>query len=432
MKSVRRADGLAMIFALAAAMLTAAPSLAQEGGQDDLKKVEEQIQADKARAEALEKKRRKASEDLHNLRREAIAAAKKAQAHEARLIELEATLLELGQREDSIRESLTQRRAQMTGTLAALQRLSRNPPQTMLAYPDAPTDMVRSALLLRTALPSIKGQADRLSHELYELSQIREDTRVQLASLEAETLELEDEQKRLRGVLKRKSTLLRQTEAERKEVDRRMAELGKRAQSIRGLLAQIEKERQQREAAEAKRREEEQRRLAKAAKPPAAKSGDDDEAVARSVALAKPSGIRPFPATGPISDPVSGRIVKQYGERNKFGQTERGVTYATRPGAQIVAPHDGLVAFAGPFEGYGQILIIEHDGGYHTLLAGLERLDTSVGQWVLTGEPIGAMGNSTIDKGGDTVGLYLELRRKGQPIDPNRWIASGKQNRTSG
>ena len=61
-----------------------------------------------------------------------------------------------------------------------------------------------------------------------------------------------------------------------------------------------------------------------------------------------------------------------------------------------------------------------------------ERLDTAVGQWVLTGEPVGAMGNSAIDKGGDTVGLYLELRRKGQPIDPNRWIASGKQNRTSG
>lgn len=432
MKSVRRADGPAAAFVLAAALLIAAPSFAQAAGQDDLKKVEEQIQADKARAEALEKKRRKASEDLHNLRREAIAAAKKAQAHESRLIELEATLLELAQREDAIRESLTQRRLQMTGTLAALQRLSLNPPQTMLAYPDAPTDMVRSALLLRTALPSIKGQADQLAHELYELSQIREDTRVQLASLEAETLELEQERGRLQGVLKRKSTLLRQTEAERKEVDRRMAELGKRAQSIRGLLAQIEEERKKREAAERKRREEEQRRLAEAAKAPEAKSGDDDTSVARAAALAKPPGIRPFPAKGPITDPVSGRIVTQYGERNKFGQTERGITYATRPGAQIVAPHDGLVAFAGPFEGYGQILIIEHDGGYHTLLAGLERLDTSVGQWVLTGEPIGAMGNSTIDKGGDTVGLYLELRRKGQPIDPNRWIASGKQNRTSG
>lgn len=431
MKSVRRAEF--SIFLLAAALMMAtAPSLARAGEQDDLKKVEEQIQADRDRAKALEKKHRTAAEDLHNLRREAIAAAKKAQEHEARLIELEATLLDLSQREDTIRESLTRRRSQMTGTLAALQRLSRNPPQTMLAYPNAPTDMVRSAMLLRTALPSIKKQADTLSRELYELSQIREDTRVQLASLETETLELEGEQKRLLGVLKRKSTLLRQTEAERKDVNRRMAELGKRAKSIRDLLAQIEEERKKREEGERKRIAEEQRRLAQIARAPSAKPGDEAAAIARSAALAKPAGIQPFPEKGQITDPVSGRILIKYGDRNKYGQTEHGITYATRPGAQIVAPHDGFIAFAGAFEGYGQILIIEHDGGYHTLLAGLERLDTSVGQWVLTGEPVGAMGNSTIDKGGDTVGLYLELRRKGQPIDPNRWIASGKQNRTSG
>lgn len=398
----------------------------------DLKKVEDQIRADRDRAEALKRKQRKAAEDLHNLRREAIAAAKKAQQHEARLTELESTLLELGEREDAIRESLTRRREQMTGTLAALQRISRNPPHSMLAYPDAPIDMVRSALLLRTALPTIQRQAGELSQELAELAEVRKETRLQLAAVEAETIELDEERKRLEVVLNRKSTLLRQTESERKEVSRRMAELGKRAKSIRGLLEQIEAERKQREEAERKRREQEQRRLAEAAGSPETKSGDDEAAAARVAALAKPAGIRPFPANGPITDPVSGRIVKRYGDRNRFGQTEHGITYAVRPDAQIVAPYDGLVAYAGPLEGYRQILIIEHDGGYLTLLAGLERLDTSVGQWVLAGEPVGAVGNSPIDKDGDTVGLYLELRRKGQPIDPNRWIASGKQNRTSG
>jgi septal ring factor EnvC (AmiA/AmiB activator) len=408
------------------------PYAAQADEKADLKKVEDQIRLDRERAEALERKQRKAAEDLHNLRREAIAAAKKAQRHESRLIELESTLLELSEREDAIRESLTRRREQMTGTLAALQRISRNPPHSMLAYPDAPTDMVRSALLLRTALPTIQKQADELSRELTELAKVREETRLKLAAVEAETHELEEERKRLEGVLNRKSTLLRQTESERKEISRRMAELGKRAKSIRGLLAQIEAERKQREEAERKRLEEEQRRLAEAARSPETKPGEEEAAAARVAALAKPDGLRTFPANGPITDPVSGRIVKRYGDRNKFGQTERGVTYAVRPGAQIVAPHDGHIAFAGPFEGYGQILIIEHDGGYHTLLAGLARLDTSVGQWVLAGEPVGAVGDSTIDKGGETVGLYLELRRKGQPIDPNRWIASGKQNRTSG
>lgn len=425
---MRWAEGLI----LAALVLTGIPAVSCADEKADLKKVEEQIQADKERAKALERKREKAAQELHNLRAEAIAAAKKAQQHEARLIELEASLQDLGEREDVIRESLTQRRSQLSGTLAALQRMTRNPPQTLLAYPDAPTDMVRSALLLRTALPRIKEQADELSGKLHELARVREETRMQLASLESETAELEKEQERLKDVLTRKSTLLRQTESERKEVQRRMAELGKRAESIRGLLAQIEEDRKRREEAERKRKEEEQQRLAKAAAPPSGKSEDDEAAIARSAALAKPPGIKPFPSNGLITLPASGKIVKEYGTRNKYGQTERGITYAVRPGAQIVAPYDGRVAFAGPFEGYGQILIIEHDGGYHTLLAGLERLDATVGQWVLAGEPVGAVSSSPIDKGSNTVGLYLELRRKGQPIDPQRWIASGKQNRTSG
>ncbi len=148
--------------------------------------------------------------------------------------------------------------------------------------------------------------------------------------------------------------------------------------------------------------------------------------------MAKPEGLRPFPVNGPITSPTSGEILRHYGERSRRGQTERGITFATRPGAQIVAPHDGQVVFAGPFEGYGEILIIEHDGGYHTLLAGLERLDATLGQWLLTGEPVGAMGQETVDLLGESQGLYLELRHNGRPINPQRWIASDNQNRTSG
>ncbi len=62
-----------------------------------------------------------------------------------------------------------------------------------------------------------------------------------------------------------------------------------------------------------------------------------------------------------------------------------------RAGAQIVAPFDGRIAFEGPFRSYGQILIIEHGGGYHTVLAGLDRVDAVVGQWLLAGEPVGPM-----------------------------------------
>jgi len=390
--------------------------------KSDLEQVEQQLETDRKRAAELKQEQDRNTTEINSLRREAIAAAKKAQRHEAQLIELEARLSELNEREAAIRDELSQRRYAMSGTLAALERLSLNPPQTLLAFPDAPTQMVRSGMLLRVALPRIREDAERLAGVLDELAGIREETRLQLASVESETVELEAEQKRLSRILHRKSTLLKQTEAERREVNQRVAELASKARSIRELLAQIEAERKQREAEERKRREE----LA-AQQAAALRQHEPDRPDATREPM-KPAGIRPFPARGPITDPTSAKIVLYYGQRNSLGQVERGITYATRPGAQIVAPYDGLVAFAGPFEGYGQILIIEHDGGYHTLLAGLERLDTSVGQWVLAGEPVGAMGTSSLD----SAGLYLELRRDGRPINPQRWIANAKQNRTSG
>lgn len=430
-KNVRRANIVSsrlfhpkiLLAALLLAVLSVAAPAAEKG---DLEQIERRLQEDRTRAEALEQEQKTKISELNGLRRQAIKAAKNAQNHEARLIELEAILMELNDRDATIRETLSQRRFEMSGTLAALERISRNPPQTLLAYPGAPTQMARSAMLLKVALPRIREEADQLTDTLDELTRIREETQERIAAVEVETVALEEEQNRLTGILRRKSTLLRQTKSERQEVNRRIGELAAKAESIRDLLAQIQAERERREEAERKRRETLAERQAEALQqqdePPQAPAKE------KAAALNKPNGIRPFPASGPITDPTSASVVRYYGQRNKMGQTERGITYATRPGAQIVAPHDGLVAFAGPFEGYGHILIIEHDGGYHTLLAGLERLDTGIGQWVLAGEPVGAMGRSAVD-GNE---LYLELRRRGRPINPQRWIANAKQNGTSG
>lgn len=415
---VRQADRPRLVLLLAAALASATvpPAFAADN-TIELQQLERQLEADRQQARALEQERRKTASELSRLRRESIAAAKKSQQHEARLVELESELASLAEQEDAARSALGQRHFEMAGTLAALERISRNPPQTMLAFPDAPVRMVRSAMLLRGVLPRVRAEADGLAAQLEELARIRERKRVQLVALAEATADLEQEQKQLADLLGRKSRLLKQTSTAWREVDRRIEDLAKRASSIRELLAQIEIERKRREEEEERRRREEAR-----SKP----------APETDLATSKPAGLHPFPVNGSIANPTSGKILRRYGERSRRGQTERGITFATRPGARIVAPHDGQIVFAGPFEGYGQILIIEHDGGYHTLLAGLERLDAMLGQWVLTGEPIGSMGQGTIDLLGETGGLYLELRHQGRPINPQRWIAGGNQNRTSG
>ena len=111
-------------------------------------------------------------------------------------------------------------------------------------------------------------------------------------------------------------------------------------------------------------------------------------------------------------------MVQAFGDRLSTGGEARGLTLETQPGAQIVAPYDGHVVFAGPFRDYGQLLIIEHAEGYHMLLAGFERIDSAVSQTLLAGEPVGVMPTAGNPR------LYFELRQSGRPINPLPWLAT--------
>ena len=138
-----------------------------------------------------------------------------------------------------------------------------------------------------------------------------------------------------------------------------------------------------------------------------------------------PKSIRAFPGVpGSLVRPVAGPLIAHFGEVDATGSRAKGILIQTRAGATVLAPFDGQVIFRGPFRGYGEILIIEHGGGYHSVLAGLGRSDAAVGQWVLAGEPVGAMGSPQDGK----AQLYVELRRDGQPIDPAPWLGKSDTN----
>jgi septal ring factor EnvC (AmiA/AmiB activator) len=133
--------------------------------------------------------------------------------------------------------------------------------------------------------------------------------------------------------------------------------------------------------------------------------------------IERPTLVRPFPSVpGGLLMPARGEVTRRFDPSAGSSLLSKGVTIETLPQAQVVAPFDGHVVFQGPFRGYGAILIIEHTGGYHTLLSGLGRIDVAVGQWLLAGEPVGVMGS------GGRPELYVELRRASQPIDPLPWL----------
>jgi septal ring factor EnvC (AmiA/AmiB activator) len=116
--------------------------------------------------------------------------------------------------------------------------------------------------------------------------------------------------------------------------------------------------------------------------------------------------------------PTDGPIVRRYGDKLAGGDRAHGLTIAAKAGAKVAAPGDGLVQFAGPVKGWGVILILRLAGGYHLVLAGLDRASVSVGQSVAAGAPVGWMA----DGRQTPAELYLEVRERDAPVDPGRWL----------
>jgi murein hydrolase activator len=151
-------------------------------------------------------------------------------------------------------------------------------------------------------------------------------------------------------------------------------------------------------------------------------------------------------ARGRLPLPVNGPRIKEFGVPDSLGGTEKGISIATRAAAQVTAPCDAWVVYAGPFRNYGQVLILNAGGGYHVVLAGMDRISVNVGQFVLTGEPIAVMigspGNGSqaaatqvtanFASSADKPVLYVEFRKDGSPIDPSPWWAASKGEKVRG
>ena len=129
--------------------------------------------------------------------------------------------------------------------------------------------------------------------------------------------------------------------------------------------------------------------------------------------------------------------MKEFGAPDGVGGLEKGISMATRPGAQVTAPADGWVVYAGSFRSYGQLLILNVGSGYHVLLAGMDRISVDLGQFVLAGEPVALMGNSShiaaiLATGSTQPVLYIEFRKDGIPVDPGPWWAAGEGEKVRG
>ena len=315
-------------------------------------------------------------------------------AHEAALSALRAGLRAMAATERGMTGAIDAGAGRLHRTLAALQSLSRAPASALLAVRGGPLEATRAAMLMAAIAPELDRRVAALDHRLQALQSLRD--RQQEARIEA------------------RNTLATLQELRAATADA----LGRRDRS--GLVTRPELRRQ---AAAAAARARDLDGLATALR----------DLSLRDLGL-RDAGIKPGAAISPAPLPVAGRVSARFGEPDPWDRPGHGWSIEAPAFAQVTAPWDATVRYAGPLIDYGQVVVLEPEPGYLVVIAGLAHVDRIAGETVLAGEKLGDLGGPLPT--GDEILLeqaagagqirqetfYLEIRRSGEPLDPADWF----------
>lgn len=380
------------------------------------------------RQAAIAREIRALDRDRETLNAKIIGTSDTIKGLETELTDTERRLKSLGENEDAVRLSLISRRDILAEVLAALQRIGKRPPPALAVRPSDALSAVRSAILLNAVMPELKVETEALAADLEELNRLRAVIAEEKNRLRGDAMRLAEEKSRLELLLSAKRQEHQKSVRVLEDEKKRAAELAAQAGTLQELIASLETEIES--AREAARKSKE---AALEAKRKASRKFDpfsDPGRLAPAIAFQE--------AKGQLPQPVVGTMLKDFGQEDDFGGLTEGQSIATRPGSNVTSPADGWVVYSGPFRSFGQLLILNTGDGYHVLLAGLDRIDAELGQFVLTGEPVGVMGAtqwasaSTFGLGSTQPILYVEFRKDGRAIDPTPWWARTEEEKARG
>jgi septal ring factor EnvC (AmiA/AmiB activator) len=358
---------------------------------DALRQAQQERLAAERRATALDRQAAAATDEAERARAAAAAIAARIQAAEQDTAVAQARIAIIERLRARQRARLAEKQGPIIRLAAALQTMARRPPALALVQPGSIDDVVHIRALMAAQLPLIRQRTAGLRAEVARGAALRQRADAAIVALRDGQARLRSERAAL-ATLEARNRIRSQAlvNASLHESDRALA-LAEEARDITDLMGRLGEQAAIRD------------RLA-ALPGPLPRPPIPGQA-------RTPEDAAPARATGSLAWrlPVGGSVVTGFGEVSDAGVRARGLTIATRTGAQVVAPAAGRVAFAGAYRGYGRIIIIEHDSGYTSLITGLADLDAGVGDQLLQGSPIGRAGDGSPR-------ITVELRRGGVAV----------------
>lgn len=357
------------------------PVLAAETPQQQLRNVQSQLTEAQQRTLDLDSQAAELDRDLKGLRQKLVKAAADTEKTAVAVEKLEARVAELNTRMDERAAELAARRQSLSETLAMVQRFARTPPGVVLMKSDDPHAIAMAQQQLSAVVPELNGRLANLATTVSELRALRATLEEERKDLAERQRDLAKQQKELKKLVAQRQERLKDTLQKSAEEARAARALSAQASDLSELVGRLEGK-------------------------TARHNFNRDKAPPAPQPSVLPTGAyKHLPATG--------LALVQFGQRDRTGLPSNGITLKTRPDALVTAVAAGRAVFAGPFRGYGKVLILEHPGQWHTVMAGLTSVTVDVGQTAAAGEPVGTMGDTERARE-----LYFEVRQDGKPTDP--------------
>lgn len=368
-----------------------------------LSTLREKVEAEKARQKELDKQAELQQKELKDVKKNLIKTADAVQKNEKSLQQLEQEIAVLRVKRTKIAGDLNKDRESLSGLIIALERIRRLPPETLVARPGAPRETAQAATALSAILPELNRRAEELKVRIAELNVLEASLEKNQAELKVSRDQLKSEKVKMDTLVVSRAKLFEATQNDIKVQQKAVADATREAKNFEDLIAKVE--RQNRLAEKERLKKKQKSRLNEDGESSGRTRNEDERTLAATL-----------PGLGAAQLPVSGIVKARYGEKDDIGAVSEGIRIEGRPDAVVVAPMGGIVRYAGDFKSYGNIILLEHKNNYHSLIAGLNRIDTVVGQSVDSGEPIGSLGT----RSGSRPTLYYELRLNGKPVNPAR------------
>ncbi len=363
-------------------LLCSAVSAEAGDARKKLQEVEAALQEKKAAAEQASRAAGSSSTDVKLIQEQLRQAAKDESEQQSAYDALTAEMEELRGKATTAKTALQESAQRQTGALGMMLRLAQLPAAAWWLYDGISLDQERRMLLLRGAAQGLGAQAEKLRQAIAAVDTLQKQLEAKQTEVVAAKAKLQERVGLLNTMIAERQKMAREHRAAFSNLQQEVTKLASAASDLRGLLD----------------------KMAARPQPKPSKPGAGAESEARDAGEDEASLM-----------PVSGRIARTFGSKDTYGITSRGLTLSAKAGTRIVAPMGGKAVFVGPFKGYGTIVILQHTGGLHSLLAGFGKVDLELGQKILAGEPIGQV---AAGKNGGLGEIYFELRRNGEPINP--------------